>query len=98
MKLTTGKTDRRIERLVVGLGGLIGLAWVGSIAAITARQSTLLFSPVRAREVDRPTSPCHDTAPATVMSSDGTHLCGWLLTPKEGGPHASVIYFGGRAE
>lgn len=90
--------NRRLERLMVGIAGVVGLAWIGSVAAITARQSTLLFSPVRTREVDCPVSPCHTTEPVTLTSSDGTRLCGWLLTPKHGGPHASVIYFGGRAE
>lgn len=90
--------ERRIERTIFRVASVIGLAWLGSIAAITARQSALLFRPVRCTDAECPASPCHVTEPVTLTSSDGTRLCGWLLTPNEGGPHASVIYFGGRAE
>lgn len=84
--------------LLANVAALLGMAWVGAVASITARQRQILFDPVRAKCVDCPASPGHDTRPVRLFSGDGTQLCGWLLTPKAPGPHAAVIYFGGRSE
>jgi uncharacterized protein len=33
-----------------------------------------------------------------LRANDGTRLAGWLMTPREPGPHPAVLYFGGRSE
>lgn len=83
---------------LAGIASLLGMTWVGAVAAITARQRQILFDPVKLRCATSPCSPHHDTLPIVLTSSDGTRLCGWLLTPKSNGPHAAAVYFGGRSE
>jgi dipeptidyl aminopeptidase/acylaminoacyl peptidase len=85
-------------RLLTNFASLIGFAWIGAIAAVTARQRSLLFDPVRTTCEDCPASPCHDVRRVVLHGADGTRLCGWLLTPKSSGPYPGVIYFGGRSE
>lgn len=84
--------------MLSGLAGLAGTLWLGMLAAIAAKQQQLVFNPIRAREVHRPRSSGHRTRPVVLRSTDGTRLCGWLLTPNAIGSHPAAIYFGGRSE
>jgi dienelactone hydrolase len=86
------------RRMLSGVAGLAGMTWLGLVAALAARQQQLVFNPIRNKEVDRPRSAAHRTRAVVLRSSDGTRLCGWLLTPNAPGPHPGVIYFGGRSE
>jgi dipeptidyl aminopeptidase/acylaminoacyl peptidase len=86
------------QRAVAGIAGLASLIWVGFTAAIAASQRKLIFNPVRIREVEHPRSAAHRTRPVVLRSPDGTRLSGWLLSPREQGPHPAVLYFGGRSE
>jgi uncharacterized protein len=90
--------DIRTKRMLSGFAGLAGTVWLGLLAAITARQQDLVFNPIRIREVERPRSAAHRTRSVVLRGTDGTRLCGWLLTPKSPGIHPAVIYFGGRSE
>lgn len=84
--------------VLANLATFLGMAWIGAVASITARQRQILFDPVRQKCVECPSSDGHDTRSVALQSGDGTRLCGWLLTPRCTGPHAAVIYFGGRSE
>jgi dipeptidyl aminopeptidase/acylaminoacyl peptidase len=90
--------DTRTKHMLSALAGLAGTAWLGLLAAITAKQQSLVFNPIRVKEVERPRSAGHRTRPVVLRSTDGTRLCGWLLTPKLPGMHPAAIYFGGRSE
>ncbi|MDB5839664.1 MAG: alpha/beta hydrolase [Herminiimonas sp.] len=90
--------DTRTKHLLSGLAGLTGTLWLGLVAAITVKQQQLVFNPIRVREVERPRSAGHRTRSVVLRSSDGTRLCGWLLTPNIPRPKGAVIYFGGRSE
>lgn len=90
--------DIRTKRMISGLAGLAGTLWLGLVATLAAKQHSLVFQPVRIREVPQPRSSGHRTRPVVLRSADGTRLSGWLLTPKLPGRHPAVIYFGGRSE
>jgi dipeptidyl aminopeptidase/acylaminoacyl peptidase len=90
--------DTRTKHMLSALAGLAGTAWLGLLAAITARQQNLVFNPIRVKEVERPRSAGHRTRSVVLRSTDGTRLCGWLLTPNAPGMHPAAIYFGGRSE
>jgi dipeptidyl aminopeptidase/acylaminoacyl peptidase len=84
--------------MISGFAGLAGTIWLGVLAAITAKQHKLLFNPIRVKEVERPRSAGHRTRSVVLRGTDGTRLCGWMLTPNWPGTHPAVIYFGGRSE
>jgi dipeptidyl aminopeptidase/acylaminoacyl peptidase len=90
--------DAKTKRVLSGVMGLAGTAWLGLLAALAARQQNLVFNPMRVKEVERPRSSGHRTRAVVIRSSDGTRLCGWFLTPNAPGTHPGVIYFGGRSE
>lgn len=89
---------KRILSGILGLAGLTGTAWLGTLAAVVANQHNLIFKPAREREVARPRSGAHRTRQVVLYGTDGTRLGGWLMTPQGPGPHPAVIYFGGRSE
>jgi dipeptidyl aminopeptidase/acylaminoacyl peptidase len=86
------------SKKVAAAVGVAGFLWAGMISAIAAGQRKLLFNPTLIREVQSPRSSGHRTRPVVLRSHDGTRLAGWLMTPKEPGPHPAVVYFGGRSE
>lgn len=86
------------RKAIAGAAGLASLLWVGMTATVAARQTSLIFNPVRDREVDHPQSDGHRTRHLVLRTSDGERLCGWLMTPRAPGPHPGVLYFGGRSE
>jgi len=86
------------QRRIAELSGLAGLAWLSFTAMIAARQSKLIFNPIRIKEVERPRSGGHRTRSIVLRGADGTRLSGWLMSPQAPGPHPAVVYFGGRSE
>ncbi len=80
------------------MAGFASMLWLGLTAAVAANQRRLVFNPTIEREVKSPRSSGHRTRPVVLRATDGTRLCGWLMTPKIPGPHPAVIYFGGRSE
>lgn len=88
-------TDRKA---IAGVAGLASFVWVSVAASIVARQTSLIFNPIRQREVDHPRSDGHRTRHVVLRTADGERLCGWLMTPLAPGPHPGVLYFGGRSE
>jgi uncharacterized protein len=90
--------DLRTKRMLSGAAGLAGTVWFGMLAFLAAKQQQLVFNPMRVREVEHPRSAGHRTRSVVLRSSDGTRLCGWLMTPRSPGVHPAVIYFGGRSE
>lgn len=87
------------SKKVAGLAGLVSVLWMGVTAAVAANQKRLLFNPLGSkREVLKPYSSGHRTRPIVVRAKDGTRLSGWLMTPRQTGPHPGVVYFGGRSE
>lgn len=85
-------------KAIAGVAGLASLLWVSLTAAVVARQTSLIFNPVREREVDHPQSEGHRTRHIVLRTEDGERLCGWLMTPHAPGRHPGVLYFGGRSE
>jgi len=80
------------------VAGVAGFLWASVVSAMAAGQRKLLFNPTLIREVQSPRSSGHRTRAIVLRSHDGTRLAGWLMTPKEPGPHPAVLYFGGRSE
>ncbi|RJF91937.1 alpha/beta hydrolase [Noviherbaspirillum saxi] len=85
------------KRLLAAALGVAGSTWLGVLATLTARQHRFIFNPLSS-QVPRPRSNGHRCRPVVLRSSDGTRLCGWLLTPRSPGRHPAAIYFGGRSE
>jgi uncharacterized protein len=90
--------DTRTKRILSGFAGMAGTLWLGVAATLAAKQHSLVFQPMRRREVLQPRSNGHRTRSVVLRSADGTRLSGWLLTPKAPGRHPAVLYFGGRSE
>jgi dienelactone hydrolase len=86
------------RRLIVGAAGFASFLWASFAAVIFARQTQLVFNPVREAEVYRPHSAGHRTRRVVLRTRDGERLCGWLMTPRAPGRHPGVLYFGGRSE
>jgi len=86
------------RRAIAGAAGLASFLWAGFAAVIFARQTSLVFNPVRDREVEHPQSAGHRTRHIVLRTRDGERLCGWLMTPRAPGRHPGVLYFGGRSE
>jgi len=86
------------SKKMAGMAGVAGVLWLGLTAAVAANQRRLVFNPAIEREVKNPRSRGHRTRAVVLRASDGTRLCGWLLTPLAPGPHPAVLYFGGRSE
>ena len=86
------------SRLIAGAAGVASFLWAGFAAVVFARQTHLVFNPVREPEVQRPRSAGHRTRRVVLRAADGTRLCGWLMTPHAPGRHPGVLYFGGRSE
>lgn len=80
------------------VAGVAGFLWASVVSAMAAGQRKLLFNPTLIREVQSPRSSGHRTRAIVLRAHDGTRLAGWLMTPKEPGPHPAVLYFGGRSE
>jgi dipeptidyl aminopeptidase/acylaminoacyl peptidase len=80
------------------VAGVAGFLWASVVSAMAAGQRKLLFNPTLIREVQSPRSSGHRTRAVVLRARDGTRLAGWLMTPKEPGPHPAVLYFGGRSE
>jgi dipeptidyl aminopeptidase/acylaminoacyl peptidase len=80
------------------VAGVAGFLWASLVSAMAAGQRKLLFNPTLIREVQSPRSSGHRTRAVVLRARDGTRLAGWLMTPKEPGPHPAVLYFGGRSE
>ncbi|MDB5798323.1 MAG: alpha/beta hydrolase [Paucimonas sp.] len=87
-----------ITKTIAGAAGLASVAWVSIMAAIVARQTSIIFNPVTEREVEHPQSDGHRTRHIVLRTADGERLCGWLMTPHAPGKHPGVLYFGGRSE
>ena len=90
--------NKIVVRTLAGVAGLGSLAWLGASALLAVNQKKYIFNPSRLQEADNPKSSGHKTRAITLLSSDGTRLSGWLLTPHTAGPHPAVLYFGGRSE
>ena len=88
-------TDRKA---MAGVAGLASFIWISLTAALAARQTSIIFNPVQAREVEHPQSDGHRTRHIVLRTTDGERLNGWLMTPNAPGPHPGVLYFGGRSE
>jgi dienelactone hydrolase len=86
------------RRTIAGAAGLVSFIWASFAAVIAARQTSLIFNPMRGREVDHPQSTGHRTRHIVLRTRDGERLCGWLMTPRAPGRHPGVLYFGGRSE
>lgn len=86
------------SKAIAGAAGFASFLWVGFAAAMMARQTSIIFNPVREREVEHPKSEGHRTRHVVLRTPDGERLCGWLLTPHAPGRHPGVLYFGGRSE
>jgi hypothetical protein len=80
------------------LAGVAGFLWASAVSVMAAGQRRLLFNPTLIREVQSPRSAGHRTRAVVLRANDGTRLAGWLMTPREPGPHPAVLYFGGRSE
>lgn len=65
---------------------------------MAVNQRKMVFNPAVEPEVRGPKSSGHKTRTVVLRASDGTRLSGWLMTPHTAGPHAAVLYFGGRSE
>ncbi len=85
-------------KAIAGFAGFASFLWVSLTATLMARQTSLIFNPVRQREVDHPQSEAHRTRHIVLRTADGERLAGWLLTPNAPGRHPGVLYFGGRSE
>jgi dipeptidyl aminopeptidase/acylaminoacyl peptidase len=90
--------DTSSKRMAANMAGFATVLWLGLTAAVAANQRRLVFNPTIKPEVERPRSSGHRTRCVVLRASDGTRLCGWLMTPSLPGPHPAVIYFGGRSE
>jgi dipeptidyl aminopeptidase/acylaminoacyl peptidase len=86
------------KKMAASMAGFASFLWLGLTAAVAANQRKLVFNPTVKREVDSPRSNGHRTRPVVLRASDGTRLCGWLMTPHVPGHHPAVMYFGGRSE
>ena len=86
------------KKIAAGFTGVASVLWLGLTAAVAASQRRLVFNPTVEREVQSPRSSGHRTRQVVLRSTDGTRLCGWLMTPQVQGPRPAVIYFGGRSE
>lgn len=86
------------KKMAAGITGLASMLWLGLTAAVAANQRRLVFNPTLVREVQHPRSSGHRTRPVVLRATDGTRLCGWLMTPTIPGPRPAVLYFGGRSE
>jgi dipeptidyl aminopeptidase/acylaminoacyl peptidase len=86
------------KKMAASMAGFASFLWLGLTAAVAANQRKLVFNPTVKREVDSPRSSGHRTRPVVLRASDGTRLCGWLMTPHVPGHHPAVMYFGGRSE
>lgn len=76
----------------------MSLAWLGLTAVMAVNQRKMVFNPAVEPEVRGPKSSGHKTRTVVLRAADGTRLSGWLMTPETAGPHAAVLYFGGRSE
>jgi dienelactone hydrolase len=85
-------------KAIAGAAGFASFLWVSFTAAMVARQTSIIFNPVREREVEHPKSEQHRTRHVVLRTSDGERLSGWLMTPHAPGRHPAVLYFGGRSE
>ncbi|UGQ45736.1 alpha/beta hydrolase [Massilia endophytica] len=86
------------SRKMALVAGVAGFLWASAVSVMAAGQRRLLFNPTLIREVQSPRSAGHRTRAVVLRANDGTRLAGWLMTPREPGPHPAVLYFGGRSE
>jgi dipeptidyl aminopeptidase/acylaminoacyl peptidase len=90
--------DTSSKKVAASMAGFASVLWLGLTAAVAANQRRLVFNPTVEREVKSPRSSGHRTRPVVLRATDGTRLCGWLMSALVPGPQPAVLYFGGRSE